>query len=163
MRKSFTDFPILTTDNVIVDLEFESQDITLDVVLKCLRYSTQLVEDFKKPVYIFIVSLKEEHNHVIRVRTNLFNQFYIFVISLTAKDQNKTLNSLKSKIENKEKLIGTDIVALKLLPIIDINNKKEVLVKCISLLNKIENLSKDKFNEILNVYLNYFRTWQKKG
>ncbi len=145
-----------------MDLEFESQDITLDVILKCLRYSSKLAEDFKKPVYIFIVSLKEERNHIIRFKTNLLNQFYIFVISLTAKDQNKTLNTLKSKIKNKEKLIGTDIVALKLLPIIDIKHKRKVLVECIWLLNEIENLSTEKLNEILNIYLNYFQTWYGK-
>ena len=153
LRKSFADFPVLAHEDVIVDLEFESQDINLDVILKCLRYSTQLLEDFRKPVYIFIVSLKEEKNHIIRFKPNLFDRFYIFTISLTSKDQMKTLNTLKLKIKSKEKLFGTDIVALKLLPIIDIDHKKEVLVECIDLLNKIENLPTEKFNEILNIYL----------
>ena len=116
-------------------------------------------EEFKLPVKTFIISTVEDKSRKIE-KWHHNDVFTIYIISLKDRDGLKALNSIKSKIRNKETFNGEDIVSLISIVFMKSDfNEKELLFEVGDLTNKARfesDFVKDQVKSILLILGNKF-------
>ena len=114
---------------------------------------------FKLPVKTFIISTVEDKSRKIE-KWHHNDVFTIYIISLKDRDGLKALNSIKSKIRNKETFNGEDIVSLISIVFMKSDfNEKELLFEVGDLTNKARfesDFVKDQVKSILLILGNKF-------
>lgn len=105
------DYCGLSSKYEIINVEFQSSLLTKGDEIRIFDYASSLFVKFKLPVKTFIISTVEDKCRKIE-KWHHNDVFTIYVISLKDKDGLESLNSIKSKIRNKETFNGEDIVSL---------------------------------------------------
>ena len=105
------DYCGLSRNYEIINVEFQSTVLSEEDEIRIFDYASSLFVKFKLPVKTFIISTVEDKSRKIE-KWHHNDVFTIYIISLKDRDGLKALNSIKSKIRNKETFNGEDIVSL---------------------------------------------------
>ena len=130
------DYCGLSRNYEIINVEFQSTVLSEEDEIRIFDYASSLFVKFKLPVKTFIISTVEDKSRKIE-KWHHNDVFTIYIISLKDRDGLKALNSIKSKIRNKETFNGEDIVSLISIVFMKSDfNEKELLFEVGDLTNK---------------------------
>ena len=160
LNKSLLDFPVLTL-NGIASIEFQLKTNESDAK-RFLRYVIQLYEKYDLSVYSIVIDFKIAKDKSKAFYINNKDQLTIHFKSLTARNPDKIINTIRYKIENNTRLTGIDIVGLLLLPLMDFKRKTELLREATDILFLLNDniVSIEKIREIADVLFNYAEYWE---
>ena len=153
------DYCGLSRNYEIINVEFQSTVLSEEDEIRIFDYASSLFVKFKLPVKTFIISTVEDKIRKIE-KWHHNDVFTIYIISLKDRDGLKALNSIKSKIRNKETFNGEDIVSLISIVFMKSDfNEKELLFEVGDLTNKARfesDFVKDQVKSILLILGNKF-------
>ncbi len=150
LHQSYCDIVLLTTDDKIYIIEFQSTKPKKEDKIRFGDYQTSLHrrENGKEVIVIVITIIEDEEDYECYGYGNEY-QYKINKRSTTYFDAEETIEELALHIKN-DCFDKNDFVKLELLPYMETGNenRKRLLKKGISLNNLIKNLSKDKKAEL---------------
>ncbi|WP_297980912.1 hypothetical protein [uncultured Methanobrevibacter sp.] len=135
----FMDYAFIDTDGNLVDLEFESKIPNAKDKIRYLRYAANSNQAGKKN-FTYVVCTEDTDLEDLSFNWHHNDWFTIPVHMLKHKNGNKTLNRIKEKIKNKEGFNKEDIIDLKTIAFMDLEDKSldDVILEVLTLMNEIQ-------------------------
>ena len=133
------DFLVEIDGEYLVNIEFMSTKLTEKVKRRFHKYAVHAQERYDKDVITIVIS-HATYSHLEHQKLSDMSVFTMYVVSFTHLSVKKTLNDIKLKIENNEKLNEWDMFYFTLVPFM--RNEKGIVD---SLCNAVE------FSEIIDI------------
>ena len=134
------DFLVEINGEYLVNIEFMSTKLTEKVKRYFHKYAVHAQERYDMDVITIVISTHATYSHLEHQKLSDMSVFTMYVVSFTHLSIKKTLNEIKLKIENKEKLNRWDMFYFTLVPFM--RNEKGIVD---SLCKAVE------FSEIINI------------
>ncbi|MEE3443524.1 MAG: hypothetical protein VZQ49_01580 [Methanobrevibacter sp.] len=134
------DFLVEINGEYLVNIEFMSTKLTEKVKRRFHKYAVHAQERYDMDVITIVISTHATYSHLEHQKLSDMSVFTMYVVSFTHLSIKKTLNEIKLKIENKEKLNRWDMFYFTLVPFM--RNEKGIVD---SLCKAVE------FSEIINI------------
>lgn len=134
------DFLVEIDGEYLINIEFMSTKLTEKVKRRFHKYAVHAPERYDKEVITIVISTHDTYSHWEHQKLSDMSLFTMYVVSFTDLSVKKTLNEIKLKIENNEKLNEWDMFYFTLVPFM--RNEQGIVD---SLCKAVE------FSEIINI------------
>lgn len=147
-RHRFMDGVLELDDGVLINIEFQTGDLTEKFLLRCAQYAINLRVISRKFVETSIISTGNRNKSKLIAFISKFFLFKPKIFFYSEYDGLEILNNIKDKIENKEKLTLLDHYYLVFIPFMGNVNQVEVAFEVFRIANNRELFSADEQSEI---------------
>ena len=147
-RHRFMDGVLELDDGVLVNIEFQTGDLTEKFLLRCAQYAVNLRVISRKFVETSIISTGNRNKSKLIAFISKFFLFKPKIFFYSEYDGLEILNNIKDKIENKEKLTLLDHYYLVFIPFMGNVNQVEVAFEVFRIANNRELFSAEEQSEI---------------
>ena len=147
-RHRFMDGVLELDDGVLINIEFQTGDLTEKFLLRCAQYAVNLRVISRKFVETSIISTGNRNKSKLIA---FISKFFIFkpkIFFYSEYDGLEILNNIKDKIENKKKLTLLDHYYLVFIPFMGNVNQVEVAFEVFRIADNRELFSADEQSEI---------------
>ena len=147
-RHRFMDGVLELDDGVLINIEFQTGDLTEKFLLRCAQYAVNLRVISRKIVETSIISTGNRNKSKLIA---FISKFFIFkpkIFFYSEYDGLEILNNIKDKIENKKKLTLLDHYYLVFIPFMGNVNQVEVAFEVFRIADNRELFSADEQSEI---------------
>ena len=141
----YMDYNFLTTEDVIVHIEFQTtEDHIIDDLLRFRVYEALLARNEKKKVITYVIFSGGIENTRTEINCGV-NTYRILPIYLTGYDADEIFRSVKAKIESGEGLSEEDFANLTLTPLMTSKMcRKDVIKEAIQIVKQEKQLTAEK-------------------
>ena len=139
-KKFVADISIDTSENIIINIEFQSYIINYERETIFNMYQAFLHNEHQKHVFTIVFSMTYDKHELLTHKINQIDGFTMLIISLKALNQKQTLNNSLNKILN------------------NIAKLNEI----INIVDDINNLSKKEYEDMINILWLYVENWCKE-
>ena len=147
-RHRFMDGVLELDDGVLINVEFQTGDLTEKFLLRCAQYAVNLRVISRKFVETSIISTGNRNKSKLIAFISKFFLFKPKIFFYFEYDGLEILNNIKDKIENKEKLTLLDHYYLVFIPFMGNVNQVEVAFEVFRIANNRELFSAEEQSEI---------------
>lgn len=147
-RHRFMDGVLELDDGVLINIEFQTGDLTEKFLLRCAQYAVNLRVISRKFVETSIISTGNRNKSKLIAFISKFFLFKPKIFFYSEYDGLEILNNIKDKIENKEKLTLLDHYYLVFIPFMGNVNQVEVAFEVFRIANNRELFSAEEQSEI---------------
>ena len=161
-KKFVADISIDTSENIIINIEFQSYIINYERETIFNMYQAFLHNEHQKHVFTIVFSMTYDKHELLTHKINQIDGFTMLIISLKALNQKQTLNNSLNKILNNISLSDKEKALLLLSPMMDSDNKIAKLNEIINIVDDINNLSKKEYEDMINILWLYVENWCKE-
>lgn len=147
-RHRFMDGVLELDDGVLINVEFQTGDLTEKFLLRCAQYAVNLRVISRKFVETSIISTGNRNKSKLIAFISKFFLFKPKIFFYSEYDGLEILNNIKDKIENKEKLTLLDHYYLVFIPFMGNVNQVEVAFEVFRIANNRELFSAEEQSEI---------------
>ena len=147
-RHRFMDGVLELDDGVLINVEFQTGDLTEKFLLRCAQYAVNLRVISRKFVETSIISTGNRNKSKLIAFISKFFFFKPKIFFYSEYDGLEILNNIKDKIENKEKLTLLDHYYLVFIPFMGNVNQVEVAFEVFRIANNRELFSAEEQSEI---------------
>lgn len=147
-RHRFMDGVLELDDGVLINIEFQTGDLTEKFLLRCAQYAVNLRVISRKFVETSIISTGNRNKSKLIAFISKFFLFKPNIFFYSEYDGLEILNNIKDKIENKEKLTLLDHYYLVFIPFMGNVNQVEVAFEVFRIANNRELFSAEEQSEI---------------
>lgn len=147
-RHRFMDGVLELDDGVLINIEFQTGDLTEKFLLRCAQYAVNLRVISRKFVETRIISTGNRNKSKLIAFISKFFLFKPKIFFYSEYDGLEILNNIKDKIENKEKLTLLDHYYLVFIPFMGNVNQVEVAFEVFRIANNRELFSAEEQSEI---------------
>ena len=149
-RHRFMDGVLELDDGVLINIEFQTGDLTEKFLLRCAQYAVNLRVISRKFVETSIISTGNRNKSKLIAFISKFFLFKPKIFFYSEYDGLEILNNIKDKIENKEKLTLLDHYYLVFIPFMGNVNQVEVAFEVFRIANNRELFSADEQSEMVS-------------
>ena len=161
-KKFIPDMPTITFEDIVINLEFQSYEVNFGQEAKFNVYQAYLHKEHKKHVITVVFSTVAPKHELITHKINSYDGFTMLIISLKALNQKQSLNNSLYKNMNDIFMSDKEKALFLLSPMMDKDKRVERLKEIIQLTPKIRNLSTEEFKNMIQIELNYAKSWFDK-
>ena len=147
-RHRFMDGVLELDDGVLINVEFQTGDLTEKFLLRCAQYAVNLRVISRKFVETSIISTGNRNKSKLIAFISKFFLFKPKIFFYSEYDGLEILNNIKDKIENKKKLTLLDHYYLVFIPFMGNVNQVEVAFEVFRIANNRELFSAEEQSEI---------------
>ena len=147
-RHKFMDGVLMLDDGTLMDIEFQTGNLTEKFLLRCAQYAVNLRVISGKLVETIIMSTGTRNKSILTALISKFFHFKPKIFFYSESDGLEKLISIKNKIENKEKLTLLDQYNLIFIPLMGNVNKVQAAFEVFHIANIPDLFSQDELENI---------------